>query len=63
MAVDNRDPESLGRLLLATRKAHPDRSLSEIAEQIDWGYLGHEWMHPAMHNGKSHLRIPPGAFK
>lgn len=63
MERDNRDPLTLGSTILgnleASRKAGHQTTVTEIADRIDRGIAGHQLCHPAMLNGKSHLRLSP----
>jgi hypothetical protein len=63
VALDKRDPETLGRLLRETRKLRPEMSMSEIAAAVDLGVMGESFCHPSVLNGRSRERVPPDAFR
>lgn len=63
MEKDNRDPATLGLTILASlakeREKNASTSVGEVADRIDRGVAGTALCHPAMFNGKSHLRLSP----
>jgi len=63
---DDRDPETLGKLI----HAHADRrrkggqvALHEVADEVDRGAMGKAFCHPAFLNGKTHMRLPVAFYE